>query len=109
MDYPNQAKAIYQTAGVSASSVEAPRTIASACCRIDALNARLENLEKLSSEIAAIIGAVRPIAPGQIGGTNAPVPPSSGAVGRLNDAADYVHGKLSDIEGILQSVHRSLG
>jgi cellulase/cellobiase CelA1 len=116
MEYAqNQAKAMAGqqfivnggTGGGGGLAQAVPQTIGSAGAKIDALNERLAGLEGLASEIAAVIGAIRPVLGGPVNRTDNPTP--SGAVYRLNQSAECAHQKLNDIEETLKAVHRALG
>lgn len=83
----------------------APRTIASTIGRIEGLNARLGKVREHLASLSDQIGGPRPTEAGENGGSPAAV----GAVGRLNDASEYAHTQMSDIENLLGSIGRALG
>ena len=89
----------------NAIATAAPRTIATALSGMDKLVERLANVRGAVGHLCETIGGPYP-ASGQIKGDR---PPSSGAVGRLNDSADHAHSILSEIEQLLSAVGRSLG
>lgn len=116
MDYsPNQAYAAKEAyyhqqnaiagAGATLGKIEPPRTIASAASRIDELNQRLSVSTEALGMIAAQLGALSGVG----------VPPlkdqtaASGAIHRLNDAADAAHLKLGEMEGLIAGISRALG
>lgn len=91
-------------AGVNAVPVT-PRTITSAIGRVESLNERLSGIREQLTSLADQIGGPR----GVSGSAQKEPPPSSGAVGRLNDAVDCSHACASDIDDLLSSIGRSLG
>ena len=85
---------------------EAPRTLASAASRLEAINERLAKNADALSMICQQIGAMTGLSAGT-DGKSAPSP--IGAVHRLNDLADDANTKLSTVEAYIASIQRALG
>jgi hypothetical protein len=83
-----------------------PCTFLSATVRLDVLVLRMNEVRVQAETIASSIGGLCPIPNGAKGDAKTQDP---SLVHRLNDAAEYSHAVLSDIEGILSSIQRSLG
>lgn len=106
--YGNQIAGAAQN-GLQQAEVTTPRTISSALIRMDSLNERLASLNNQLEQIANTIGGPHPA----IGGQTVPVataaPEPNSAVHRLNGAAEYAHSQVSEAEGLINSIARSLG
>lgn len=93
------------TGSQQGTATPAPLTVASALARMEGLNERLADLRKHTAHIAEMIGGPRPVS----GETKREQPPTSGAVGRLNEAADAAHWQANEIGEMLAAIHRALG
>ena len=93
--------------GITVPTPEAPRTIASASSRLEALNERLAKASEALSMVCSQIGALSAL--NQIGRGAADGSVAGGAVHRLNDAADEAHSRLLAIENYIASIQRALG
>ncbi len=96
-----------QTTGGVLQPVTTPRTVASACGRLEQLNERLAGLRNMTYALADQIGGPRPVGNGIKGVAESAQ--AYGAVGRLNDSADAAHSTLDEIEETLKAISRSLG
>lgn len=94
-----------QAGNLGAPVVAAPRTITSAIGKIENLNERLTEARKHLANLSDQIGGPRPTSAGESGGN----PAAEGVVGRLNDATEYAHQQMADIESLLGSIGRALG
>jgi len=89
------------------ASAEAPRTIASAVGKVDALTDRLFKTRAQLEGLSETIGGPRPVA-GGISISNVKAQ-QSGILFRLNDGVESAHSVIDDIEGLLAGISRSLG
>lgn len=89
-----------------APSVQGPEpTLLRALSTLDELNKRLSTLLAGSHEIACAVGGPYPTGGAEASGE---VKPSS-AMTRLNDSLGFAHRQVSDIEGAVSAIRRSLG
>lgn len=86
------------------TSAPAMPTLASGVGQVTELNSRLSELHARVSGLVDTIGGPRPIAGEASNGVGA-----SGIVNRLHDEARCAHGKVSDINDLLDTISRSLG
>lgn len=93
-------------AGVQAGAinVKVQPTVTSALARISTLNDRLAIVRGQLQKLAEVIGGPYPVEAAET-----QTLPSAGAVGQLNDSADYAHRYVGEIEDLLASISRSLG
>lgn len=97
---------VYQGQQQAGLNAPAPRTISSAIGRVEGLNERLSRVREHLTSISDQIGGPRAATDA---GTKPQSLPSSNAVSRLNDSADYAHDHLTEIESLLGSIGRALG
>lgn len=90
-----------------AGNEAAPRTLASAASRIESVNERLDKVTDALLMVCSQIGAMT--AMNQLGGRDPSQTSASGAVHRLNDAADEAHTKILMLETYIASIQRALG
>lgn len=96
------------TAGLAAMNAPpTPPTLMRALSRSDELNSRLIDLSNAVHEIATAIGGPWPCDTAAQCGKLSPEKPPVMEV--LNDRIDVAHGKVSDIEGAIQAIRRTLG
>jgi hypothetical protein len=95
-----------QTANYAAQTAVPPPsfTLASALSRSEGLNERICQGVGRLGEIAAKLGALHPA-----DDKKNPASIPNGVVGRLNEAADFGHERMSEIEALLSGIERALG
>lgn len=106
--YGSNANALNQaySSQLGVPTPEVPRTVASAIGKLNSLNERLSATLSQIATISDMIGGPRPAGNVEKGRD---APPSSGAVGHLNDALDLAHRQCSEAEEMLGSIGRALG
>jgi len=108
MDYAANAINQNYSTGLSGqiAPTPVPQTIASASARLDGVNERLDKIIQSLGAVSSQLGALTPV--GASAGSK-PQSSPSGAVGRLNDAADMAHDRLSEVEHLVGGLQRALG
>src|SRR3954462_1839756 len=96
----------YQEGQIKGIATPVPRTISSALSRMDTVGERLVKVREHLNALSDQIGGPRPT---EANGLKGQAPQPSGAVHRLNDAADRANDIVGDIEDLLGSISRALG